>query len=300
MKRIILLSAIFFASQFCLAQSQDLLRAGAYFERTFYSEAIPLYEKAIKEERTFEIVRNLADAYYYTNDLKNAERWYRFLVKNYPSQINEEYYFRYSHALKASGNYEEAGKISRSRLAENEIADFDRQASILENIASLGNRFEIKNLPLNTEHSDFGAVKFGDRLIYASPAKNSKVYKWNSENYLDLYSIPVQNLAEGEAVPAGFSKTVNTKMHESNAVFTKDGTKMYFTRNNFVKGKKGKDKNKVSHLQIFSADLENGEWTNIRPLPFNSDEFSTEHPALSPDETTLYFASDMPGGFGSF
>ena len=30
-------------------------------------------------------------------------------------------------------------------------------------------------------------------------------------------------------------------MHESNAVFTKDGKKMYFTRNNFIKGKKGKD-----------------------------------------------------------
>lgn len=53
-------------------------------------------------------------------------------------------------------------------------------------------------------------------------------------------------------------------------------------------------------MQIFSAEFEDGEWKNIKSLPFNSDNYSTEHPALSPDEQTLYFASDMPGSIGSF
>lgn len=304
MKRIFLLLTIIFSFQNTSAQSQDLKRANAYFERTFYSEAIPLYEEIIKDECTFEIVRNLADSYYYTNDLKNAERWYRFLIKNYEKSIDEEYYFRYVQALKAVGEYEEANSISRIRLElsgnTNEIADFDKQVIILENIQALGNRFQIKNLPINTKNSDFGAVKNGTNLIYSSPKKDSKVYKWNNENYLDLYSIPIQNLQKGDSVSVSFSNSINTKMHESNAVFTKDGKKMYFTRNNFKEGKKGKDKNKVSHLQIFSAELENGEWKNIKSLPFNSDDFSTEHPVLSEDEQTLYFASDMPGSLGSF
>ena len=34
------------------------------------------------------------------------------------------------------------------------------------------------------------------------------------------------------------------------------------------------------------------------PLPFNSSEYSTGHPALSPDNKTLYFSSDRPGGQG--
>ncbi|MFH6996257.1 flagellar motor protein MotB, partial [Flavobacterium sp. FlaQc-48] len=42
----------------------------------------------------------------------------------------------------------------------------------------------------------------------------------------------------------------------------------------------------------------NGKWTNIAELPFNSDNYSTAHPALSADEKTLYFASDMPGTLG--
>ena len=33
-------------------------------------------------------------------------------------------------------------------------------------------------------------------------------------------------------------------------------------------------------------------------MPFNNDEYQTGHPTLSADEKTLYFISDMPGGFG--
>lgn len=88
--------------------AQDLKKANAYFERTFYSEAIPLYENIIKDNHSFEVVSNLANAYYYTNDLKNAERWYRFLLKNYSADFGEDYYFRYMHALKAVRKQEEA------------------------------------------------------------------------------------------------------------------------------------------------------------------------------------------------
>lgn len=284
--------------------AQDLKKANAYFERTFYSEAIPLYENIIKGNHSFEVVSNLANAYYYINDLKNAERWYRFLLKNYSADFGEDYYFRYMHSLKAIGKYEEANALIRSRIAlnskTNDVAAFDKQIEILENIAALGNRFEIKNLEINTKNSDFGAVKRGSDLIYSSPRKNSKVYKWNNENYLDLHVIPIENVKKGDSIAKDFSNSINTKMHESNAVFTKDGKKMYFTRNNFNNGKKGKDQKKVSHLQIFSAELEEGEWKNIKSLPFNSDDYSTEHPALSADEQTLYFASDMPGSRGSF
>ncbi|MGK4566073.1 hypothetical protein [Flavobacterium sp. 3HN19-14] len=127
-----------------------------------------------------------------------------------------------------------------------------------------------------------------------------KVYKWNNENYLDLLAVPLEKLVTGDSIATSFAPEINTKMHEANAVFTKDGKTMYFTRNNYKKGKRGKDKNKVSNLQIFRAEHDGAKWTNIISLPFNSDDYSTEHPALSNDEKTLYFASDMPGSLGSF
>jgi outer membrane protein OmpA-like peptidoglycan-associated protein len=81
-------------------------------------------------------------------------------------------------------------------------------------------------------------------------------------------------------------------------VFTQDGNTMYFTRNNFNNGKKGRDSERTILLKLYKATKEGDKWTNVTELPFNSNEYSVAHPALSPDEKTLYFASNMPGTIG--
>jgi outer membrane protein OmpA-like peptidoglycan-associated protein len=73
---------------------------------------------------------------------------------------------------------------------------------------------------------------------------------------------------------------------------------MYFTRNNYLDGKKGKDDNKITLVKIYKASFVNKDWSNVTELPFNSNNYSSAHPALSPDEKTLYFVSDMPGTIG--
>lgn len=296
MKRLILLIAILFSLQ-NHAQSSKLRLANEYFAKAYYSEVIPMYEQIAEKDNSLEVTKNLADAYYFTNDLEKAEKWYKQMIKNNAKYVTEEYYFRYVHSLKASGKYAEADSITRKRISNTKgsVKIFDRDVKNLENIAGLGDRFEIKNMAINTKNSDFGAIKNGERIIYSSPSKEKKTYRWNSENYLDLYTIPAFNAKAGDTIVEDFSKTVNTKMHESNAVFTKNGKTMYFTRNN-----PKRDVNKVSHLEIFRAEFKKGEWTNITPLPFNNPNYSTEHPALSEDEETLYFSSDMPGSLGSF
>ena len=54
----------------------------------------------------------------------------------------------------------------------------------------------------------------------------------------------------------------------------------------------------VSQINLFTAIKENGVWKDIQPVNFNNSEYSFGQPALSPDGSTLYFASDMPGGKG--
>lgn len=95
-----------------------------------------------------------------------------------------------------------------------------------------------------------------------------------------------------------FSKTLNTKYHEGPATFSRDGSRIIFTRNNFNNGRSGKSTEGVNKLKLYTAVQQNGAWTNIEELPFNSDEYSVGHPTLSRDEQWLYFASDMPGGLG--
>ena len=95
-----------------------------------------------------------------------------------------------------------------------------------------------------------------------------------------------------------FSKTLNSKYHEGSAVFTTDGNRIIFTRNNYNKNEYKTSEGGINKLKLYTAEQINGHWTNIEELPLNSDEYSTGHPALNPDNTLLYFASDRPGGQG--
>lgn len=307
MKKLLVIIFVF-SIQFINAQNQELSRAKKFFDRTYYSEAIILYERLAEEKPSQEVIKNLADSYFYTNNLVKAQRYYRLLVKSYNNNLDREYYFRYAQTLKATNSYDDANEVLKEYYTKStnpeDISNFEKDLKTLENVSAIGKRFEIKNLPINTPNSEFGAVEYKGNLVFAGvklkPGIFDKKFKWDNETYLNLVEIPLQNINTADSTAHYFSKELKTGMHESNAIFTKDGKTMYFTRNNSKNGRKKKDDKKVSNLQIFKAELVEGKWTNVTSLPFNSPNYSVEHPALSADEKVLYFASDMPGSLGSF
>ncbi|WP_291149347.1 OmpA family protein [Flavobacterium sp. UBA7680] len=307
MKKLLVIIFVF-SIQFINAQDQELIRAKKFFDRTYYSEAIILYEKLAEENPSQEVIKNLADSYYYTNDLVKAQRYYRLLFQNYKDNLDREYYFRYAQTLKATNAYNDANNVLKEYYTKSsnpeDAANFEKDVKTLENVSAIGKRFDIKNLPINTPNSEFGAVKYKDNLVFAGvklkPGIFDKKFKWDGETYLNLVTVPLKNINAADSITHYFAKELKTGMHESNAIFTKDGKTIYFTRNNSKNGKKKKDDKKISNLQIFKAELVSGKWTNITSLPFNSPNYSVEHPALSADEKVLYFASDMPGSIGSF
>ncbi|CAN1540446.1 ATP-synt_Fo_b domain containing protein [Flavobacteriaceae bacterium] len=292
-----------FSIQFGHGQQQDLQRANVLFGKSYYSAAIPLYEKVIVKNRTVEVIQKLGDCYYFTNDYNKAQEQYSLLAQN--KNLDEGYYFRYSQTLKAKGKYTEANDLMRKFYLGSKnkatIEKLERDIKELKNVTAIGERFSIQNLALNTKNSEFGGVVFDDNLVFAAVKKKptllDKKYKWNNESYLNLVSISLKNI--NDSIVSYFSKDLKSPMHESNAIFTKDGKTMYFTRNNSNNGRRGKNADKISNIQIFRAELVNGKWINIKALPFSSPDYSVEHPALSSDEKTLYFASDMPGTLGS-
>ena len=140
---------------------------------------------------------------------------------------------------------------------------------------------------------------YGDNKVAFASARNedSPLYNWNDLPYLDLYTGTLSDSGELTDVTP-FSMNINTKSHESNATFSQDGKTMYFNRTNEERIKI--EDAKIANIKIYKAELVDDKWSNITPLPFNSDLYSTEHPTLSKDGKTLYFSSDMPGGHGSF
>ncbi|MEO9893235.1 OmpA family protein [Aurantibacter sp.] len=307
MKKIIYTILFLICAQTTFAQD-DLKRANTYFDRAFYTDAIPLYEDIAKTNKSSVVVKNLADSYYNTYQLPNAAKWYSYLTSVYGENLDESYYFKYSQTLKAIGEYEEATEVLMDYYASKDDSDrvkiLEAQLKHLENVDAIGNRFSLTNVALNTPNSEFGALRVDDNVVYAAAKKtkiplNAKKYRWNNQNYLDMYTHPISELAQGDSISKDFSSTINTKMHEATFAITKDRSTLYFTRNNFLKGKRGTDGDKISRLKIYRATWKDDKWDDITELPFNGNDFSTEHPALDASETTLYFASDRPGGHGS-
>ena len=299
MKKILLILLILpFSIQ--LSVAQNLKRANQLFEKRAYLNAAELFLN--EEPKTQEVLEKLADCYYFNTKMKDAEPWYKMLLQKHEANVNPTYLFRYSQALKGVKKFDEADKWFQKYLEKKQMAMAEKPATLpFFEALNLGNRkpYIIHKVSVNSTFSDFGTAYFGDKVIFASTRMNGKLYDWNNQPYLDLYQADVdENQDLKNVIP--FSGSINTEMHESNAVFTKDGKTMYFTRNNFDSGKKNQDKNKVTHLKIYKAQFVNNDWTNIAELPFNSSDYSAEHPALSPDEKQLYFASDMPGTIGSF
>ena len=99
-------------------------------------------------------------------------------------------------------------------------------------------KFAIKTLTVNTKNSDFGTAFYGEnQLVFASPKKRitlvNDVWEENKQRYLELYIGDI--MPEGEITNVSLLKgEVNTRYHEADVVFTRDGKTVYFTRNNFL------------------------------------------------------------------
>lgn len=290
MKRNTYILLLVFISQILLAQKSGTNKANKLFAEKAYFDAAQLYKKL---KPTQEVLQNLGDCYYYNNEMVFAEKPYANLISSYKDSVKREYYFRYANVLNAINNTKRADEMMSKYKGF--VVDTQKFKEHLNSIVPYN--YKIKKLTKNAS-GDFGIAFYNDKIVFASLRNAaSPIYKWNQKPYLDLYEATVTADGALENIKP-FSKTINTKTHESSAAFSKDMKTMYFSRTNDKRVKVGEEL--FASVKIFRAQLENNEWTTITETPFSSDQFSTQHPALSPDEKKLYFSSDRPGSIGSF
>lgn len=190
--------------------------------------------------------------------------------------------------------------------------------------------------PLNSRQADFSPMFHESGLVFVSARDEGgiikRVFMQNETPFLDLFMFPdtaeltkevrkqhsrsaaigsasgetedlkaveaFEKEAEENSKVDEFSKAINTKYHEGPVSFFSDHKKLVFTRNNYHNGHARKSKNGVNLLQLFEATYNGKKWGAIKELPFNNDDYSCGHPAISPDDSRMYFVSDMPGGYG--
>jgi outer membrane protein OmpA-like peptidoglycan-associated protein len=296
-------------------------------EKYSYSLYTKVYQKRLVENSKKvkdTVLLKLADSYYYIADYKNAAIIYDTLnirVKNGSGFIiKPEVNFRHGHSLRAIGKEEEA----KLKLA----AFFDKSGE--KAVKKSSRKYELKNLQalfanlkdsINLDtYSDFAPAFYKQGLIFSSDRDTGNLHRYRhsgtNNDFLDLYQIKydedsLQIITKLNFLGNGFTareaESTSIKVDESTATFTKDGKTMYFTATNFNDEGHIKDKNNIVRLKIYKAVLTPEGWkisddswyrNQNGDKAFNTDSHSFSNPALSPDDSKLYFASDMPGTKG--
>ena len=306
MKTKFILSILFFFGSVTLfSQEKKIEKADQKYNDLAYFDAISIYEKVAKKGyKSVELFERLGNCYYFNSDFETAVKWYEELFNLTPN-VEPEYYYRFAQSLKSIGEYEEANKFLALFIQKNEN---DKRAILIKNnkdylkkIDENSGRYETFDVGVNSGYSDYGASFLGNKLIFTSAREISSALNRKMESTNQAFSNLYQSEVKFDGTmetPTPLSNNVNSIFNEASAVFAKDGKTMYFTRNNYTNKKRGRSDNRTTFLKLYKAILVNNEWTKIEELPFNSDQYSTAHPALSPDDKILYFASDMPGTFG--
>lgn len=281
-------------------QAKRKAKADQRYEEYSFSPAIDIYKKVLdKGYVSSDLLKRLGNAYYFNAKYEEAANIYQKLDETYPDEMEVDYIFRYAQSLKSLGNYEGATKLME-RFKTMTAVNIDFDEDYLAKIEKNSGRYTVKPFDYNSKYSDFAASYYEKGLIFASDRDTGNLaryrHTWNAKDFLDLYKVNADSVSNDRVVK--LEGDVNTRLHESTSVVNKDGTVMYFTRNNFFDGKKKKDEEGIIRLKIYSAERVNGVWTNITELPFNNDSYSVAHPMLSPDGKKLYFVSDMPGSVG--
>lgn len=306
MKKIYTLSLMF-----CLATvfaQTKLKKADELFKTFAYVDAAKAYEEYLQkvDKPGTQTIKNVADSYYLVGDSRNALKWYQKLYDIQGQSMEDVYFLRYIQSMKGVMDYEKADVLTKEYLNkkgdQKQVAHYLSQKRQMDSLAKTKPIYTIKNLDINSPKSDFGTAFYGEKIVYATSKDTTnfsgKLYSWNKQPFLNLY-VAERNTGDGSLFnDSRFLPDMMDRYHEAAVTFTSDLNTFYYTTNIVDKNKPVLDKERTNNLQIIKGTIENGKLVKSDKLFFNSSKYSVGHPALSDDGKWLFFASDMPGGYG--
>jgi|GEM_PF-2595574 len=280
--------------QYASAQKEIYNDATVLFNKYEYPEAIQLYKKVIakKGKHANKATVKIADAYRLTGNNNKAQYWYKRSVALGESPSIHRFY--YAQSLLNNGEYDEAKKWF-DQYAYLEPGDA-RGKRFSESIGKQGElkadsaNYTISSMVFNTPGSAFGPSFFKNGIVFTAEPSRGQTNNWTGSNYLDLYYTEPGS-DDAWTTPSRIKGDLKSKFHEGPASFTNDNQLVYFTRSSTRKGN-----NNVTNLEVLEANANTFEITN--EMPFNNKAFTVAHPYVSADGSTIYFSSDMPGGYG--
>lgn len=165
-------------------------------------------------------------------------------------------------------------------------------------------RFEIEPVKFNTKYAEIAPAFYRQTLMYSVIKSTVPIahdaLRWSKHPEIVPYYIPHPDSVE-QAIP--IQTAISSAWHfNSGAIAHIPHTeKIIFTRSLHRKSSFGDmfRKPKPERLGLYQATSNGEVWFNLTPIfPLDTLDYSEAHPSITEDGKTLYFVSDMPGGFG--
>jgi outer membrane protein OmpA-like peptidoglycan-associated protein/tetratricopeptide (TPR) repeat protein len=283
----------------------NIYKGDEMFVNFYYQEAIKYYQLALKKNESSETIKlKIARSYSLIDDYQSSAAWYGQVLNDSATVGKPLDQYHYAEALLATGKAQEA-EVWYKKFYMSAPTD-SRSYRKYENVGSVDNLYSdstmmrISQIPINTEVEEMAAIKYDEGYVFLSSRKSND---WvdndflRDEDLLNLYYVKYSVVSGWQEVKS-FDKDINSPYHEGPLTFYANQQKLILTRSNTVDNKPVKSKGGTTKLQLYEVSKENSTWSKAKPLPFDNPEYSFAHPSLAAGDDTLYFASDMEGGYG--
>jgi peptidoglycan-associated lipoprotein len=272
--------------------------AGEYYDAIdLFKDAYSKTKKSDKNSRT-EMVFMIAECYRLTNDPKNAETWYKLAVKSSYSKPEAQYWL--AESLKKNGKYplaiDEFKKYRQiapsDARAEQEIRSCELAVEWLRNPEA----YKVEDLKdIDSKESDFSPAYGRDdySMIYFTSSRDGvagkKTHGATGQNFTDIFESRIDKKSKWSTpVPV---ETINSEFEEGTPSFSSDYKELYLTR-----CEAGKREKKGCIIMYSKRTGE--KWSDPKNIQLLPDSLIAAHPSISKDGLTLYFVTDIPGGYG--
>jgi peptidoglycan-associated lipoprotein len=303
-KYLLIISLLAVYTQSAFAQNKKTAKAYSTFNAGEYYTAIDQFKEAYQQmtdkKEKLNIAYHIAECYRKTDNSAQAALWYgKVIAKDYENPLSILYY---ADALRMNQNYEEA-KAQYQRYKE--LIPDDPRGS--DGILSCDFALQWIDQPTGyqVEEMKFLNSKFNDYSPFYSRSDYQELYFTSSrdettgnaehggtgQQFSDIFFSTMDKKGKW-STPLPLSEPVNSEAEEGTPDFSSDYNTMYFTRCNV-------SKRKALGCEIFTAKRDGDKWSSVETMGLAGDSVVIAHPAISADELTLYFVSDMAGSIKS-
>ena len=287
--------------------TDDLQRADKQYDLYAYNLALKTYEEVLKvQPNNAHALARTGDCYFQLNRPEDALPWYDKAAKR--QDVEPVTLLHYGKTLLQTGDYAGAKKWFL-RYAETDATVGNHYAALCDYATQTAGKeslYAVKNEALNTVAADFSPAFYVNRVAYSSSrtdiqrqTQSKSNSDWSGAAYNQLFV--TQRNADGIYLqkPQFLRSDLQNAYNEGPVSFSADGKRVAFCRNNFIDGTRQIAEKGIS-MSLYTADVVDGNWMNIKPFAYNGSDFATGFPTLSPNGNMMLFASNQPGGLGGW